>query len=46
MHGALPEIERYNLHWPAIMEEAKVEIEMIRHGGRWKKKNGESSSSN
>ena len=41
MHGALPEVERYNLHWPAIMEEAKVEIEMIRHGGRWKKYNGE-----
>lgn len=40
MAAKRPEIEKYNLTWPFDIDPAMMEMEMIRHGGRWKKKNG------
>jgi hypothetical protein len=34
------QFERYNLIWPITIDPVAMEIEMIRHGGRWKKKDG------
>lgn len=32
---------KYNLYWPIVTRPEFLEMEMIRHGGRWKKSNGE-----
>lgn len=33
--------ERYNLNWPRTAHPASIEMDMLRGGGQWKKKNGE-----
>jgi hypothetical protein len=33
--------EKYGLNWNYGVSELKIEMEMVRHGGRWKKANGE-----
>jgi len=32
---------RYNLKWPVSRDPLSLELEMIRHGGQWRKSNGE-----
>jgi hypothetical protein len=34
---------RYNLTWPNSKDPLGIELDMIRHGGQWTKKNGESA---
>ena len=36
----LPQFEKYSLKWPTTIEPVRMEVEMVRHGGRWKKQNG------
>lgn len=33
-------IEKYGLKWPALIDPAAIELDMIRQGGRWRKKAG------
>lgn len=32
---------KYNLYWPIVTDPVFLEMEMVRHGGRWKKQDGE-----
>lgn len=34
----LQDLEKYGLHWPPGVDLLMLEIEMVRHGGRWRKK--------
>ena len=36
----LQKIERYGLKWPFTVPELEIEFEMLRHGGRFKKRDG------
>lgn len=36
----LADIEKYNLKWAPGLDPLDIEMEMVRHGGRWKKKDG------
>lgn len=32
---------KYNLYWPIVTDPIFLEMDMVRHGGRWKKRDGE-----
>ena len=38
--GKLIKLEKYNLTWGIGSDPVFIELEMLRHGGRWRKKNG------
>ena len=37
----LNQIEKYGLNWAPGFDPVEIEIEMVRHGGRWKKRSGD-----
>jgi hypothetical protein len=37
----MAQFERYNLWWPVLKDAASIELDMIKHGGQWKKTTGE-----
>jgi hypothetical protein len=38
--GKLAKIAKYNLLWPCTMDRIDIEMDMVMHGGRWKKRDG------
>jgi len=36
----LRQFEKYGLRWPVVIDPVMLEMEMIRHGGRWQKRSG------